>query len=96
MDSVISFPEVMGRNRFDSVCVQPLEGVMHRKHEDEKVTPASATQKGFYLCARKNFLLNIFQCSVSDMHCLMLNFSSASCIIKVCASLGDLYNVLCM
>lgn len=80
--SVTSFAEVMGSSRFDSVCVQPLEGVMHRKHEDEKVTPASATQEGFCLCARKNFLLSIVQCLGSDMHCLMLNFSSASCIIK--------------
>lgn len=39
MDSVNSFVEGMGRNRFDSVRVQLLEGVMHRKHEDEKVTP---------------------------------------------------------
>lgn len=56
MDSVISFAEVRGSSRFDGVCVQPLEGVMHGRHEDEKVSPASATQVGFYLCARKNFL----------------------------------------
>lgn len=37
----------MCRNRFNSVCVQPLEGVMYRKHEDEKETPASATQEDF-------------------------------------------------
>lgn len=61
MDSVISLVEVMGRKRFDSVCVQPLEGVMHRKLEDEKVAPACAAQEGFYLCVRKTFLLNIIQ-----------------------------------
>lgn len=60
VDSVISLVEVMGRKRFDSVCVQPLEGVMHRKLEDEKVRPASATREGFYLCVRKTFFAKYY------------------------------------
>lgn len=45
----------MGRNRFNSVCAQPLEGVMHRRCEDKKVTPASATQEGFLPLCQGDF-----------------------------------------